>query len=117
MLSSQDYSAISTSSEKNAQVTRALVTCGVIAGPLYIAVGLVQMLTRPGFDITRHSLSLLSNGDLGWIQIANFLVAGLLVIAGAAGMRRFEWQPRRNLGPIAYRSLWLRHDRGRSLRR
>lgn len=87
-LSSQDYATISTSSQKNAKVARALVTCGVIAGPLYIAVGLIQMLIRPGFAITRHSLSLLSNGDLGWIQIANFLVAGLLVMAGAAGMRR-----------------------------
>jgi hypothetical protein len=46
------------------------------------------MLVRNGFDITRHALSLLSNGDRGWIQIANFLVSGLLVIAGAAGMRR-----------------------------
>jgi hypothetical protein len=46
------------------------------------------MLIRPGFDIRRHALSLLSNGDLGWIQIANFVVAGLLVIAGALGMRR-----------------------------
>jgi hypothetical protein len=35
-----------------------------------------------------HALSLLSNGDLGWIQIANFLVSGLLVIGGALGVRR-----------------------------
>lgn len=68
--------------------TKALLACGLIAGPLYIVVGLAQALTRPGFDITRHDLSLLANGDLGWIQTANFMVTGLLVIAGAVGMRQ-----------------------------
>lgn len=67
---------------------RTLLICGVVAGPLYMVVGLLQVLIRPGFDITRHDLSLMSNGSLGWIQIANFIVSGLLVIAGAIGMRR-----------------------------
>ena len=48
--------------------TRALLCCGVLAGPIYIVVGLVQALTREGFDLTRHDLSLLANGRLGWIQ-------------------------------------------------
>ncbi len=69
-------------------MTRALLRAGVAAGPLYIAVGLSQALTRDGFDMRRHALSLLSNGDFGWIQIGNFLVSGLLVLAGALGMRR-----------------------------
>jgi hypothetical protein len=60
----------------------------MLAGPLYLTVGLLQAFTRPGFDITRHSLSLLSNGDLGWIHITNLVVTGLLTIAGAVGMRR-----------------------------
>lgn len=76
------------SSEKITTVTRTLLACGVVAGPLYVVVGLFQMLIRDGFDIRRHALSLLANGDLGWIQTANFLVAGLLVVLGAAGMRR-----------------------------
>jgi hypothetical protein len=70
------------------KVTKSLLTAGAIAGPFYIVVGLAQALTRPGFDITRHALSLLSNGDLGWIQVTNFIVSGLLVIAGAFGIRR-----------------------------
>ncbi|MDQ6744047.1 MAG: DUF998 domain-containing protein, partial [Candidatus Dormibacteraeota bacterium] len=69
-------------------LTRALLAAGVIAGPLYIAVGLVQILIRPGFDIRRNELSLMSNGDLGWIQIGNFVVTGLLSIACALGVRR-----------------------------
>jgi len=68
--------------------TRTLLVCGVVAGPLYIVVGLLQALTREGFDLSRHALSLLANGDLGWIQITNFAVTGVLTIAGARGMRR-----------------------------
>jgi hypothetical protein len=80
--------ASSAASESATRLTRALLACGIAAGPLYIIVGLFQMYVRPGFDIRRHALSLLSNGELGWIQIANFEVTGLLVIAGAVGMWR-----------------------------
>jgi len=80
--------ASSATSEMTTKVTRVLLACGVIAGPLYIGVALIQGLTRGGFDLMHHDVSLLSNGELGWIQITNFLVTGLLVIAGAVGMRR-----------------------------
>jgi hypothetical protein len=60
----------------------------VAAGPVFVAVAGGQVLTRGGFDLNRHPLSLLSLGDLGWIQITNFVVAGLLALAGAVGMRR-----------------------------
>jgi Protein of unknown function (DUF998) len=68
--------------------TRSLLACGVVAGPLFILVAGLQVATREGFDLRRHPLSLLSLGDLGWIQIANFVVAGLLSLAFAIGMRR-----------------------------
>jgi hypothetical protein len=68
--------------------TTRLLACGIAAGPLFIAVGLVQAFTREGFDLSHHPLSLLSLGELGWIQIANFVVTGLLYVACAAGMRR-----------------------------
>lgn len=81
--------------------TGTLLACGLVAGPLYLAVGLAQALTRDGFDLTRHALSLLENGSLGWIQITNFLIAGLLSIASAVGLRRVlagypggTWGPR-----------------------
>src|SRR5438477_13172356 len=83
------------------RVTRSLLGYGVLAGPLYVVVSLAQALTRDGFDLTRHQWSLLSNGGLGWIQITNFLVTGLMVIAYAAGLRRAlspgragKWAPR-----------------------
>ena len=68
--------------------TRALVTAGVVAGPLFVAVGLVQIVTREGFDLSRHPLSLLALGDAGWVQITNFVVAGVLMLAFAAGVAR-----------------------------
>ncbi|MEU7002257.1 DUF998 domain-containing protein [Nonomuraea sp. NPDC046570] len=71
-----------------ATTTRTLLTCSVVAGPLWVVVSLAQAAAREGFDLTRHPLSALSNGSLGWLQITNFLVAGVLVIVGAAGLRR-----------------------------
>ena len=81
--------------------TARLLACGVVAGPLFLAVLMIQAFTREGFDLSRHPLSLLSLGDLGWIQIANFVVTGALFVACAIGMRRVlrpgrsgTWAPR-----------------------
>src|SRR5258708_28105552 len=84
----QAASTGSAPSEATTKLTRALLACGAVAGPFYIVVGVLQLFIRPGFDITRHMLSLLANGDLGWIQITNFEVSGLLTIAGAIGIRQ-----------------------------
>ena len=65
-----------------------LLACGVALGPLFYVVVVAQILTRAGFDISKHPLSLLSLGNAGWIQIANFILTGLLSIACAFGMRR-----------------------------
>lgn len=71
-----------------ANIARSLLGYGVIAGPLYLIVALAQILTREGFDPTRHSWSQLTNGGPGWIQVTNLMVAGLMTIAGAVGLRR-----------------------------
>jgi hypothetical protein len=70
------------------QTTRSLLGYGVLAGPFYVTVSLAQALTRDGFDLTRHAWSLLSDGSLGWIQITNFVLTGLMVIAAAVGLHR-----------------------------
>lgn len=81
--------------------TRALLGAGVLAAPIFAGISLAQATTRTGFDITRHPLSQLSTGSLGWLQITNFIVSGLLTMAGAAGLRRVmrgtpggRWAPR-----------------------
>ena len=68
--------------------TRALLTCGILAGPLFVGSSLLQALLRPGFDLTRHGISMLLLGGFGWIQVVTFELAGLYAIAGAIGARR-----------------------------
>jgi hypothetical membrane protein len=69
-------------------LTRRLLACGVVAGPLFVVTGLIQAFTISGFDLRRHYLSQLSGGQLGWIQMANFIVTGLLFAASALGTWR-----------------------------
>jgi hypothetical membrane protein len=52
-----------------------------------VVIGAGQLLFREGLDIRRHALSLASNGDLGWIQVLNFVVTGVLVVAAGIGLR------------------------------
>lgn len=68
--------------------TRLLLRFGALAGPFYLAIGLMQALTREGFDVRRHALSHLSNGELGWTQVANFIFSGAFVLLGAFGVHR-----------------------------
>jgi hypothetical protein len=73
---------------RSVDATRALLLCGTVAGPLFVIASAVQALTRQGFDLARHPISLLLLGDAGWIQAMNFEITGLLVLAFAVGMRR-----------------------------
>lgn len=75
-------------SSNDSQLTSKLLTAGVLAGPFFIVVSLLQAFTREGFDWIRHPASLLSLGDLGFIQIANFVITGTLFIAFAVGLKR-----------------------------
>ncbi|MEV0591747.1 DUF998 domain-containing protein [Nonomuraea cavernae] len=68
--------------------TTLLLSCGTVAGLLFPVVSFAQAFTRAGFDLPRHALSSLTLGDLGWLQIANFVVTGLLAILFAVGLRR-----------------------------
>jgi hypothetical protein len=40
----------------------------------------VQAVSRDGFDLRRHPLSQLATGDLGFVQITNFVLAGIGVL-------------------------------------
>jgi hypothetical protein len=62
---------------------------------------LAQSLTRPGFSLIHDAASMLDDGPWGWVQSANFIVTGLLLIAAAAGLRHVlaegrgrRWAPR-----------------------
>ena len=82
--------------------TNWLLEAGIIAGPFFIVVALLQAFTREGFNWVRHPASLLSLGDVGWIQIANFLVFGaLLFVFSRAVAAEFPDGKASRGGPIA----------------
>lgn len=70
---------------------------GMISAPLFFTVAIIQAVTRTGFDIRRHAISTLTLGDWGWIQSANFIVTGVLVVLVSL---RFRELLRRNKGGI-----------------
>lgn len=74
--------------DSRAAVTRSLLGWGVVVGPFYLVVGLALALTRPGFDLGRHPLSLLMLGDGGWMQATNLVLSGLMTLAAALGFCR-----------------------------
>lgn len=78
-----------------------MVAGGKVAGPLFLAAGLAQGFVRDRFEFTRNAISQLALGDAGWIQTVNFVLAGALLLAGAAGLRRvLRGTPGGTWGPI-----------------
>jgi hypothetical membrane protein len=75
-------------SPSTGSATRALLACGIAAGPVYLLVGYAQALLRPGFDAAHNDLSVLANGELGWVQAANLIITGILTLLCAVGIRR-----------------------------
>ncbi|GGU90589.1 hypothetical protein GCM10010182_01500 [Actinomadura cremea] len=80
---------------------RPLLGGAMAAGPLFLVTGVAQGLLRDGYDFTRNAISQLSLGDLGWIQQTSFALTGVLIIAGAVGLRQVldggpggAWAPR-----------------------
>jgi len=68
-------------------MTRRLLACGLVAGPLFVLAFLIEGAVRSGgYDALRHPVSSLALGDQGWTQTANFLVSGLLTIPFAVGL-------------------------------
>jgi hypothetical protein len=65
---------------------RILLACRVIAGQLFVGVAALQALTRDGFGPQPSLPQPAELVDLGWIQVTNFVVPGLLPTAFAVGM-------------------------------
>ena len=69
-------------------MTRALLACGIVGPILFVLTFVVDGATRPGYDPMRNLVSQLATGVGGWVQIANFIVCGVLLIALAVGLSR-----------------------------
>ena len=86
---------------ETATTNSGLLRAGLVGGPVFVALAVLQALTRPGFDITRHPVSALTLGDAGWIQMASFIGTGILTIIFAIGVRRvIRGQKASTFGPL-----------------
>ncbi|GHG08426.1 DUF998 domain-containing protein [Streptomyces filamentosus] len=73
----------------------------MVAGPLFLAVGVAQGLARDGFSSTRNAISRLALGEAGWIRTVDFLLAGVLLTGAAVGLRKvLRGGPGGTWGPV-----------------
>ena len=63
-----------------------LLWAGVVGPPLFVAVFLVLGVIKPRYDATAQFVSEGSIGEMGWVQILNFIVLGALMLAFAPGL-------------------------------
>jgi Protein of unknown function (DUF998) len=63
-----------------------LLLCGIILGPLFIVVFLIEGALRKGYYPMRQPVSALAIGPRGWIQRANFFIAAALTLSYAFGL-------------------------------
>jgi hypothetical protein len=77
-----------TGTRRRPRRTGALLNLSIAAGPAFAIVTTMQALSRDGFDLRRHPLSQLATGDLGFVQIINFVLAGIGVLCLAVAQRR-----------------------------
>jgi hypothetical protein len=71
---------------KQVDTINGLLTCGAMAGPLFVITFLLEGAMRADYNPLRHPVSSLALGDFGWMQVANFVLAGLLMLAFAIGL-------------------------------
>lgn len=85
-----------------APVSKALLYTGLLAYPLFFGTVLVQGFVRTGYSPLRFPLSSLAIGGSGWIQICNFLVAGMMIVI-------FSFAVKKMLKPATgkFRGPWL----------
>lgn len=57
-----------------------LVACGFAAPIVFVGTFLIEGATRPGYDAWAEFVSLLSLGSDGWMQVANFIASGWLLL-------------------------------------
>ncbi len=79
------------------RLTENLLACGLVAGPLFTLVYLLEGATRDGYSALRHPVSSLALGTHGWMQVVNFLASGSLLVGFGLGARRADhwstWPP------------------------
>lgn len=60
--------------------------CGILAGPFFVIVFLIEGALRPGYQPMRQPVSALAIGPRGWVQRVNFFITGNLALCYALGL-------------------------------
>ena len=63
-----------------------LLWIGAIGASGFLIVALVEGWIRPGYSSVRHPVSALALTGRGWVQNANFAIAGVAITAGSIGV-------------------------------
>ncbi len=83
------------------RTTKILLLCGPLGSFSFIILSLIQGLVRENYFPLRFPMSSLAIGSEGFIQVANFIIAGVLTIIGAyawkktsISLKNYTWTPR-----------------------
>lgn len=68
--------------------TAVLLITGMVTFGVFLAVMLVEGVSRQGYRAAYHTGSELSLGPRGWVQVVNFMLLGVGMLAYAAGIYR-----------------------------
>ncbi|GCE21327.1 DUF998 domain-containing protein [Dictyobacter kobayashii] len=68
--------------------TRGLLWAGIIAPILFAATFMIDGFLKPGYSVDNEAISYLEVGAYGWVQQANFIIFGLLLVVFLVGYMR-----------------------------
>ena len=87
--------------EVNLKQRRITAWAGVLGPALFVGIFCLECLLRPGYDPKSMYISALSLGPRGWIQMANFILLGVLLLVFARGIAaEFPGEKASRGGPI-----------------
>jgi hypothetical membrane protein len=87
----------------SSSTARLALLAGVIGPPLFVVVFFVDGLIHPAYNPVTDFVSELSRGELGWLQITNFLIFAVAMLVFATGIR---WGTHRSAGSAAGAALF-----------
>ncbi len=89
LASQSDTSSIDKGKGLQSPLTFGLMLCGGVGAVLFTALYLLEGISRPGYAAWQQPISALSLGPGGWVQQANFIVFGVLLLLSAVGWYRY----------------------------
>jgi hypothetical protein len=72
--------------------------------PVFVLIVLIDSFVHPAYNQMTDYVSELSRGQLGWLQVANFLICGVALLGFAAGIR---WAVRPGPGSVGGAVLFV----------